>query len=105
MKFDPVTGLQVLEKQPGASKLYSWVFTADLQGANISSVISITQTNLGRIAESTPVTVSGSIHDTDRAQAWIADGTSGEAYKMTAKVETTTGAILELDGLLLVRER
>ena len=105
MKFDPITGLQTLEKQPSASKRYQWDFTADLQGDTISSIISVTQTNLGRIDSSVSVVVSGAVFSGSQVQAWIADGTHGEDYKMTAKVEPSLGGILELDGLLQVRER
>ncbi len=103
MKIDPLTGLQALEKQEGEAKTFTWDFTADLQGATISSITSTAQTNLGRVTSSVPVALGTASFNTNQVQARIGSGTHGEDYKMTALVLDSNGNTLELDGLLQVR--
>ena len=107
MKIDPRTGLQTHPKQPGEFDLYTWDFTAKLQGSTIDSIVSITQTPQGLVTAAGAVVIDGGVHDNTRVQAWLSGGTHGEDYKMTARVipASNPSGLLELDGLLQVREK
>ena len=94
-----------LYKQPSESRLYHFVFSNLLASDEvISSVTSITQENLGKVAGSSDLTLGTPTSSTDTAQIRLSDGTENETYKLTAIIVTDSSNILELDGILHVRE-
>jgi hypothetical protein len=103
--LDPRTGLAVLRKQPDESRLYTFEFTGDLGSNTISTVVSVSQTNMARISGSTNLTLGSPTNNTTQVQVRISAGQDLEDYKMTAKITDSGGNTLELDGLLQVRAR
>jgi hypothetical protein len=94
-----------LYKQPAESRLYHFVFTNLLaSGETISTVTSVTQVNLGKVAGSSDVTIGPPTKTTNIAQVRISGGTNYESYKLSALVTTSDSNILELDGILHVRD-
>ena len=94
-----------LYKQPSESRLYHFVFSNLLaSGEEISSVTSVTQVNLGYVDASSDLTLGNITSSTDTAQIRLSDGTEDESYKLTAIILTDSSNILELDGILHVRE-
>lgn len=92
-------------KQPAESRLYHWVFSRLLESSEtIASVTSVEQVNLGRVSGSTDLTIGTDTFSTDTVQARLSAGTEDESYKVTALVVTDNNNILELDGILHVRE-
>lgn len=108
-EYDPDTGLEVLTKQPAEKFLFDMDFsTAMLPDDTISSLVSSfpAQTKMGRVSGSADVTLSGAAHNSaSLAQVWIEGGTDKENYKITFRVNTALGAIVEAEGMLYVRER
>lgn len=93
------------EKQPGESKLYQFDFTNGLEDSEtISSINSLTFVNLGRVDGSSDITISGQTISSKFVQCRIAEGQDHEEYQVTCKVTTTLSNILELDGILHIRD-
>ena len=105
MIIDPDTGLHALIKQPGEARLYHIPFTQELRtGETISSVTSVTQTNMGEVTGSTALTIGTPTLNAsaDIVQVRISAGTDGEHYKITATVATSQSDTIEVDVMLYV---
>ncbi len=92
-------------KQPGESRLYSFDFSALLAtGETLSSVNSVTYVGDGDPAD-TALTLSGSSAIVGKTVTQrILAGTSGVRYKVTTRVTTSLGNILEGEGILQVKD-
>ena len=100
---DVKTGRDLQEKTPSENYPFDFVFTAFKDAEIIDSVIEVIQTPRNTVT-STPVVVTNITHDGIRTgQCWVADGTDGEHYCLTMKVQTSLGAIRTCSGILLVR--
>lgn len=94
-----------LIKQPSESRLYQFIYSNLLEtGETIASIISVEQVNLGRVTGSADLSLDTAIQGTTAIQVRISGGTVNESYKLTTKVTTSASNILELDGILHVRE-
>jgi hypothetical protein len=94
-----------LYKQPSESRLYHFVFTNLLvDSETISSVNSVGQINYGNVSGSSDLTIAGETYSTNTVQARLSAGTEDESYKLTAVITTSDNNILELDGILHVKE-
>lgn len=92
-------------KQPSESRLYSFNFENLLEtGETITSVASVTQTNLGKVSGSGNLTLGSETFSDSSVQLRISGGTEWESYKVTVLVNTSLNNILELDGILRIRE-
>ena len=94
------------EKQPAESRLYQFDFADGMETAEeIASINSITFVNKGRVSGSSDITISGqAILTTKIVQCRIAGGTDHEEYQVTCLITTDLSNILELDGMLHVRD-
>lgn len=91
-----------VKKQPSESRLYSMDFSALLaKGETVVSVTSVTITP----TTSSPLTVSGVPTASGvLAQFRLIDGLTGQRYKLDVIVTTSSGNILEGDGLVQVEQ-
>ena len=48
--------------------------------------------------------IENPVYDETSVKFWFKDGTSGNRYNLTVRVETSSGAILEEDLILIVEE-
>lgn len=93
-----------LLKQPSESRLYSFDFTELLDSSEtISSIVSITQENLGKVTSSEDLTLTSPAITSKMAQIRISGGTHKENYRITAIITTSAANTLELEGILRVR--
>jgi hypothetical protein len=92
-------------KQPAESRNYHFVFS-NLLGSSetIQSIQSITQVNLGNVESSNDLTITNGIISGETVQVRLSGGTELESYKLTVLINTSDSNILELDGILHVRE-
>lgn len=98
---DPVTGLDVLVKQPWEDRLYDIPFDQELRaGDTISTVTSVTQANQGKVAASGDLSIGTGATDGSAVQVRISAGTVGEHYKITARAVTTLGDRIEVDVMM-----
>ena len=70
--------------------------------ATLSSAVSVASTNQGTVAGSANITISTITLSGQVLQALFIGGTSGEIYKVTAKVIDSDSQKLEMDGFLKV---
>lgn len=96
--------LQTLFKQAYEERLFQFDFSDDIGDATIASVVSVTATSLGHVTGSVPVTVANITYSSSVVQALFSNGTTGETYKMVARVTDSAGQRLELDGFLRVQD-
>lgn len=103
---DPTTGLDVLVKQPGESRLYDIPFEQELITAdNIASVVSVNIEAQGDVVETSPLTkVDAAAYSADTVQQRFSGGTHGERYKIEATVITVAGDTIEVDVMMYVRD-
>jgi hypothetical protein len=93
-----------LVKQPTESRIYSFDFTHLLDSAEtISTISSIEQVNLGKVSGSTDLTLGSSAISDKYIQVRISEGTDKENYRLTAIITTSSSNILEMEGILRVR--
>lgn len=107
MRFtDPDTNLDTLVKNPAEDRRYDIPFSQELRtGDTISSVIGVTFANQGKVQGSSDITIAGTVPFTDTVvQPKISYGQDQENYKITAKVNTVGGDVLEVDVMLWVRD-
>ena len=104
--YDPDTSLTVLKKQPWENRLYTIPFSQELRtGDTVASVTSVTATGMGLVTGALALTIaSAPASDDGNVQPRISAGTSGEHYKVTARVVTTNGDNLEVDVMLYVED-
>lgn len=105
-KIDTATGLVVLTKKSGETRLLDMDCTNYMRASDtIASISPVTVTSRGLIEGSTDVTVSGSVHDSAQiVQASYAAGTDLEDYIVQATITTTAGDVLTPKALLRVRD-
>ena len=97
--------LQTLTKQSYEERVFSLDFSGKMAAAaTITSVVSIVPTIEGYVTGSTNVTVASITIVGQLVQAIYRGGTSGEVYKITAKVLDSDSQRLELDGYLRVQD-
>lgn len=97
--------LQTLYKQTWEERLLQFDFSDGMDAAGtIASVDSVTGASLGHVAGSVAVTISTVTYAGQVVQAKFAGGTSGETYKITARIVDSDGQRLELDGYLRVQD-
>jgi hypothetical protein len=91
--------LQTLVKQPAESRLYSMDFGANLNGAGIASVTSVTATPTG-------LTVGASTISGTKVSFRCSGGTDGVTYKITVVIvdDAVDPNTLEGEGNLQVSE-
>lgn len=97
--------MQTLTKQSYEERVFSFDFSGKMASdATISSVVSIVPTIEGYVTGSSNVTVASITSSGQVVQAIYRGGTSGETYKITAKILDSNSQRLELDGLLRVQD-
>lgn len=97
--------MQTLTKQSYEERVFSFDFSGKMASdATISSVVSIVPTIEGYVTGSTNVTVASITTSGQIVQALYRGGTSGEVYKITAKIVDSNSQRLELDGYLRVQD-
>src|SRR5574343_615445 len=95
--------LQTLKKQAYEARLFQFDFSAKMATeAALATVVSIVSANQGNIVGSTNLTIAGQTIAGQILQAKYSGGTSGETYKITAKVTDSDGQELEEEELLAV---
>ena len=99
-----VTAPQVLEKQPSEKRQFT-VNLANLMvtGETIASITSVTSELIG--GGTTDLVITGSAISGQTVIMWIASGTHNNRYRIEVIVVTSTGAIIEGDGILKVSDR
>jgi hypothetical protein len=102
--LDPDTRLPVLTKQPGETRQYRMDFTSKLRGERPDGVVSVSAAALGLVVGSSPITPSAPSISGRFLLFTLAGGTAEENYRITGKVSTPSGQVLEGDGMLYVRE-
>ena len=106
MTKDYSTGLPLLIKQPGESRLLDMDFGADMRkGDTVQSVTSSVAANLGNVQDSTDVQLSEAVISGSMVQVRVSAGQHLENYKITHVIVTAGGDTLEGDGMLCVRDR
>lgn len=97
--------LTTLQKQSYEERVFQFDFSGKMASdATISSVVSIVPTIEGYVPGSINITVASISAVGQLVQAIYRGGTSGEIYKITAKVVDSNGQRLELEGLLRVQD-
>lgn len=97
--------LQTIFKQSYEERLFQFDFSGLMSAsATISSIVSVASVSRGDVDGSSNITISGQTASEQLVQALFVGGTSGETYKITAKVVDSEGQKLELDGLLRVQD-
>ncbi|RMD60670.1 hypothetical protein D6833_09325 [Candidatus Parcubacteria bacterium] len=104
IKYDPSTGLRVLYKQPAESRIYHMDLSNLLGSSSIKSVIAVNATRRGNVLGSQDLVIGAPRHDETRVAFSLGGGTTGEDYKVTVRVESTSGEVVEGEGYLYVRE-
>lgn len=104
--IDPDSGLVGLIKRPGEDATYQMDFSGIIGTDTISSVTSVTATNLGTISGSSNVSISGIAHNSDKLVEFKIDGgTHLEDYIVRAIIVTVnTGDTRYGEGILHVRD-
>ena len=102
--IDPATGLRVLYKQPSETRVFHMNFANLLGSAEIAGVDSVTVVARGNLGAYAPVSVDSTTYDQSRVAFTLSGGTDGEDYKVTVRVASTDGMILEGEGFLYVRD-
>lgn len=106
-----VTADERLCKQPSEKRRFQMEFSSLLNlGSNeiISGINSITSANIGGTGTDLTITNTGIIDGaraSSRVSMWIESGTTGKTYRIETLVTTTSGQILEGDGILNVTDR
>jgi len=105
-----VTAKERLCKQPGEKRLFSMEFNHLMITSSeiISGINSIISNNVGGTGTDLIISQSGIVNGlgtSSRVQMWIAAGTTGTSYRVETLVTTTSGQILEGDGILHVTDR
>jgi len=94
-----------LYKQPSESRLYHFVFSNLLGNSEtIVGIQSITQTSYNNINGSQALTLLGQAYSNNEVQVRISGGTNLESYRLAALALTNQSNILEVDGILHVRD-
>jgi hypothetical protein len=102
-----VTAAERLFKQPGESRLYNFDFTAlivagtTLDNAHVPTVTAVA---VGNVANSSPLSVSQKAVLSPMVQVRLADGSDGEDYRVSVLTTDLLGNILEMDGIIKVRD-
>jgi hypothetical protein len=95
--------LEELTKLPGESILFDMDFTKRMStGEVISTVVSQTSYNLGRVTASTNVTLGTTAFSGNVVQLRISDGTQDESYLIEIEITTSLGNTRIGKGLLRV---
>lgn len=95
-------GPQSLTKQPSESRLFSMDFSP-LLGTG-ETVVSVTSVTADQPIGAGALTISDQAAAGKLAQARIAGGTDGFAYKVTFLVQTSASNVLEAEGILQVED-
>ena len=102
---DPDTNLFVLTKQPWEESPFDMDFSGRLRdGDSLSSIASVTVTNMGKVTASADAVAANEVVSGSIAQVTLSAGDDGENYKITIRAITTSGAKVEGDGMLYVRD-
>jgi hypothetical protein len=97
--------LQTLTKQAYEERIFQFDFSGKMDAdATLASAVSVSVANQGYVDGSSALSVSAQSVSGTYLQAMFSGGTSGELYKITAKVIDSTGQKLELDGFLRVQD-
>lgn len=102
--IDYASGLPVLVKQPGESRVYRMDFSNLLEGTYIDSITSIVQANQGDVGGSSNLTIANQAISGDGVEFRLSGGTADERYKLTVTIVDSAGNTLEADGMLYVKE-
>jgi len=100
-----VTANETLCKQPSESRLYGMDFSSLLAtGETLNSPVVTHETTNGGVGAELDVEATPSI-DGPIVTVWISGGLDGVRYRIEFLVETSTGQILESDGILVVKDK
>ena len=96
-----------LTKQPAESRLYDFDFSELLEGGAAlvdTGTLSVTQANQGNVAGSAAVVIGTPTVSSPIVQVRVSGGTADEDYKLTALCSDDLDNILEVEGLMKVRD-
>lgn len=92
-----------IRKQPAEVIRVVFDYTLVLSSsATVSSISSIAAAKAGVVSGSGDVTLSGQASAGKKASVLVAGGTSGESYKVTARVQDSDSQTHELEGIVEV---
>lgn len=95
---------QTTEKQVAEEVRIQFDFAADMDDdETITGLVSIVSENTGLVVASSNLAVTSPTAALQIAQAVFGGGTDMEKYKLTAKVQTSAGQLLETEGFMWVR--
>jgi len=102
---------QRLCKQPAETRKYSMEFNNLLETSEtITSISSVSSEKINGGATDLSITTTGIEQSSTSSKNslvtfWIASGTTGNTYRLEILVNSSSGAILEGDGILYVTDR
>jgi hypothetical protein len=102
--IDPSTGLPVLTKQPGESRKFRFDFSNKLRSEGLASVVGVSITSQNLVVGSGAVASSSETASGRFVNMTLTGGTDNENYKISVVVTTTSGQVLEGDGILYCRQ-
>lgn len=99
----PLLGSTV--KQPGEVELYAISYKQDLAATDSISIIGINISSLDGETEGLPVVETYLVDNaSQQVKMFISGGTAGFIYKVTTRVQTDTGRILEDEFKLKIKD-
>ena len=104
MDYDNRTGYPKLEKTVYANKTFAFDFGPQLEDNTITTITSVSATNQGLISGSGALTVGSTNISGSLAQVQLSGGADGENYLMEAKITDSAGNLLNMFGILEVRD-
>lgn len=105
MTFDP--RLKPALKQPNENRPFNFDFTRLLPaGATIASVVggAALQEKAGLVGGAADLTLGAPVIASPIVQVKIGGGTTGEDYKVTVRANDSLANVLEVEGVIQVRE-
>lgn len=103
-RYDPTTGLHILDKTVDESILFDCNLSRRMRAADtIASVTSVEADNRGLVSGSDDVSVGEGTSSGTTAQVRVSGGTADEEYIITFTVLTAGGDTVTGSGLLQVR--
>lgn len=92
-------------KQPSETELYSIDYSNDLDSVNTFVILGTAVVDLEGSVEGLPTIDTALVDSTNQqAKLFVSGGTAGSIYKITVRIQTDTGRILEDDFKLKIKD-
>ena len=92
-------------KQPSETELYSIDYSNDLDSVNTFVILGTAVVDLEGSLEGLPIIDTALIDPTaQQVKLFVSGGTAGSIYKITVRIQTDTGRILEDDFKLKIKD-